>query len=62
MWIPEGGYFLLADISKVKLTEKDLQINEHEKYTRDYAWSVKTCLEKGVVTIPCSVFYDESTR
>jgi len=59
MWIPKGGYFIMADISAVQVKEQYLvDENTQERRTRDMAFCVQTARELGVVAIPCSSFYD----
>ena len=57
LWIPKGGYFIMADISKCEIQEKYLKDEEGNERTRDYAFSVQLAYEDGVVAIPCSPFY-----
>lgn len=39
LWIPKGGYFILADISRVNVMEKYM-IDEHgHPRTKDYAFA-----------------------
>lgn len=41
LWVPKGGYFILADISRVKVQEKYL-LDEHGRTrTKDYAMAVQ---------------------
>ncbi|KAL4506698.1 hypothetical protein ABPG72_000269 [Tetrahymena utriculariae] len=58
IWVPEGGFFVICDISQVEVDPKYF-VDEKtgEKYTKDYAFSIWLCKEKGVTAIPCSVFY-----
>ncbi|XP_074546601.1 kynurenine--oxoglutarate transaminase 1-like [Halichoeres trimaculatus] len=52
--MPEGGYFMIADISSVKVDFKD-ESSEDEAYDfRFVKWLTK---EKGLATIPVSAFY-----
>lgn len=59
MWIPKGGYFIMTDISNIKVEDKYL-IDEktNEKRNKDMAFCIKMVKEQGVVAIPCSSFYD----
>ena len=58
---PEGGYFIIADISKHKPeTKYFLPEDENEKdlvYKKDYKFLLNLCHEYKVVGIPCSPFY-----
>ena len=59
MWIPKGGYFIMADICSVPVKEIYLVDEKtQEKRTRDMAFCVQMAKELGVVAIPCSSFYD----
>lgn len=59
MWIPKGGYFIMADISSVQVKESYLVDEKtQEKRTKDMAFCVQMAKELGVVAIPCSSFYD----
>ncbi|XP_040013177.1 kynurenine--oxoglutarate transaminase 1 [Xiphias gladius] len=52
--MPEGGYFMIADISSAKVDLND-QGTEDELYdSRFVKWLIK---EKGLATIPVSAFY-----
>ncbi|EGR29652.1 kynurenine-oxoglutarate transaminase, putative [Ichthyophthirius multifiliis] len=60
VWIPQGGFFVIADISNVQLDEKYYFDNDKNiKYTKDYAFCMWLLKEKGITTIPCSAFYDQ---
>ena len=39
LWIPKGGYFVLADISKVEVLEKYLADENGHKRTKDWAFA-----------------------
>uniref|UniRef100_UPI0037E89D03 kynurenine--oxoglutarate transaminase 1-like n=1 Tax=Semicossyphus pulcher TaxID=241346 RepID=UPI0037E89D03 len=57
--MPEGGYFMIADISSVKVDLKD-QSTEDEPYDFTFVkWLTK---EKGLATIPVSAFYSPEHR
>ncbi len=38
LWIPKGGYFILADISRIKVSEKYMKDEDGNPRTRDYAF------------------------
>lgn len=57
LWIPKGGYFVIADISRVKVDEKYFTDDDGNPRTKDYAFSIKLAYEEGVVAVPCSPFY-----
>ncbi len=59
LWIPKGGYFVLADISRIEVNPKYLKDTEGNPRTKDYAFAYELAYEKGVVAIPCSPFYDK---
>uniref|UniRef100_A0A3B4XTZ0 Kynurenine aminotransferase 1 n=1 Tax=Seriola lalandi dorsalis TaxID=1841481 RepID=A0A3B4XTZ0_SERLL len=52
--MPEGGYFLIADISSVKLDLNDPSTKDEPYDFRFVKWLIK---EKGLATIPVSAFY-----
>ncbi|XP_029392438.1 kynurenine--oxoglutarate transaminase 1 isoform X4 [Mus pahari] len=53
--IPQGSYFLIADISDFKSSMPDLPGDVDEPYDRRFAkWMIKN---KGLVAIPVSIFY-----
>ncbi|XP_038192803.1 kynurenine--oxoglutarate transaminase 1 isoform X2 [Arvicola amphibius] len=55
--IPQGSYFLIADISDFKSKMPDLPGAEDEPYDRRFAkWMIKN---KGLVTIPVSIFFSQ---
>ena len=59
LWIPKGGFFIMADISKVKVDPKYLiDENTKEEHTKDMAFCIQLAREDGVVAIPCSSFFD----
>nr|XP_033503248.1 kynurenine--oxoglutarate transaminase 1-like isoform X1 [Epinephelus lanceolatus] len=58
--MPEGGYFLIADISSVKVDFNDSMSAGDEPYDfRFVKWLTK---EKGLATIPVSAFYSPEHR
>lgn len=57
LWIPKGGYFIIADISKIQVDEKYLKDEQGNARTNDYAFCIQLAYENGVVAIPCSPFY-----
>ena len=59
IWIPKGGYFIIADISRINVDEKYMVDENGNKRTKDYAFCVKLAHEEKVVAIPCSPFYDQ---
>jgi aspartate/methionine/tyrosine aminotransferase len=59
LWIPKGGYFVLADISKVPVMEKYMVDEQGNKRTKDYAFAYQLVHENKVVCIPISPFYDQ---
>uniref|UniRef100_A0AAQ5WXU2 Aminotransferase class I/classII large domain-containing protein n=1 Tax=Amphiprion ocellaris TaxID=80972 RepID=A0AAQ5WXU2_AMPOC len=57
--MPEGGYFMITDISSVKVNLND-QSNTDEPFDfRFVKWLIK---EKGLATIPVSAFYSPEHR
>lgn len=60
IWLPEGGYFVIADIS-IKTNEAKYKLEGDEKvdisYTKDYNYVLNLANEKKVVMIPCTPFY-----
>lgn len=59
LWIPKGGYFILADISRIKVAEKYMKDEDGNPRTRDYAFCYQLAHEEGVVGIPCTPFYSK---
>uniref|UniRef100_A0A8C6GFM6 Kynurenine aminotransferase 1 n=1 Tax=Mus spicilegus TaxID=10103 RepID=A0A8C6GFM6_MUSSI len=56
--IPQGSYFLIADISDFKSSMPDLPGAMDEPYDRRFAkWMIKN---KGLSAIPVSIFYSQS--
>ena len=39
LWIPKGGYFVLADISRTKIDDKYMVDENGEKRTRDVGFA-----------------------
>ncbi len=60
IWIPKGGYFVLADISRVEVKEKYMVDDDGNKRTKDYAFAYHFAHENKVVCIPVSPFYDSN--
>ncbi len=56
---PEGGYFVLANLSKVQLPEKYEWPDHVRCRPRDFKLSWFLIMELGVATIPPSEFYTE---
>lgn len=55
--VPEGGYFLLADISKIA---KNFNTDENEcKDSKFVKYLIK---EKGLATIPTTAFYSQEHK
>ncbi|XP_068562761.1 kynurenine--oxoglutarate transaminase 1 isoform X2 [Cebidichthys violaceus] len=52
--VPEGGYFMIADISSVKVDLNDQSTEDEPTDFRFAKWLTK---EKGLATIPVSAFY-----
>lgn len=63
-WLPEGGYFIMADISGEKPTAKYFLENDDPdtEYSKDYNYCLNLANEKKVVVIPGSVFYTKENR
>lgn len=57
--IPEGGYFMVADISSVKVDLNDPSTKDESYDFRFVKWLIK---EKGLATIPVSAFYSPEHR
>lgn len=62
LWVPEGGYFIIADISNIEVPEKHYTDENNNKLTKDWAFSVWMTKEVGVTVIPCSEFYSEEFK
>ncbi|KAG7238590.1 hypothetical protein INR49_030664 [Caranx melampygus] len=52
--MPEGGYFMVADISSIKVDLNDPSTKDEPYDFRFVKWLIK---EKGLATIPVSAFY-----
>lgn len=52
--MPQGGYFMVADVSPLKLEFKDQDANDEEYDFKFVKWLIR---EKGLATIPVSAFY-----
>lgn len=52
--MPEGGYFMIVDISSLNPDLKDLDIKDESYDFKFVKWLIK---EKGLATIPVSAFY-----
>ncbi|CAJ1070188.1 kynurenine--oxoglutarate transaminase 3-like [Xyrichtys novacula] len=52
--VPEGGYFIIADISSIKVDSRDLSTEDEPYDFKFVKWLIK---EKGLATIPVSAFY-----
>lgn len=57
LWIPKGGYFIITDISRVKVDEKYMKDAEGNARTKDIAFVMQLAYEVGVIAIPCSPFF-----
>ncbi|XP_053709698.1 kynurenine--oxoglutarate transaminase 1 isoform X2 [Synchiropus splendidus] len=57
--MPEGGYFMVVDVSSVNVDLKDGNCNEEPFDYRFVKWLTK---EKGLATIPVSAFYSPEHR
>ncbi|KAL4510636.1 hypothetical protein ABPG72_004790 [Tetrahymena utriculariae] len=60
IYIPEGGCSVLADISNIEVPQAYYTNPESNRpYTKDWAFCLWLCKEKGVVALPCSAFYSK---
>ncbi|TNN28033.1 Kynurenine--oxoglutarate transaminase 1 [Liparis tanakae] len=57
--MPEGGYFMIADISSVTVDFNDQSSEDEPNDFRFVKWLTK---EKGLATIPVSAFYSPEHR
>ena len=62
-WIPEGGYFVVGDISESD-NKQEYVMDEDvgKKYSKDYSYIVNLNHKKKVGTIPLSVFYTQENK
>ena len=60
LWIPKGGYFIIADITRCNISEKYLKDEQGQPRSKDYAFCIQLAQENGVVGIPCSPFYSQA--
>ncbi|KAF7688717.1 kynurenine--oxoglutarate transaminase 1 isoform X1 [Silurus meridionalis] len=58
-FMPEGGYFLITDISSLKVDLKDSSSKDETYDYRFVKWLIK---EKHLGTIPVSAFYSQESR
>lgn len=64
-YIPEGGYFVIADISSKKNEPKfkfEGEENEPNTYNKDFNYLINLAHCKKVVGIPCSAFYTDEHK
>uniref|UniRef100_A0A8C7NHA0 Kynurenine aminotransferase 1 n=1 Tax=Oncorhynchus mykiss TaxID=8022 RepID=A0A8C7NHA0_ONCMY len=57
--LPEGGYFMISDISSLKVDLNDPSTQDEPHDYRFVKWLIK---EKGLATIPVSAFYSPEHR
>ena len=57
LWIPEGGHFIVVDISRIEVMPKYLYDENGIKRSKDYAFAYQLAHENRVAIIPCSPFY-----
>ncbi|XP_056601477.1 kynurenine--oxoglutarate transaminase 1 isoform X2 [Triplophysa dalaica] len=57
--IPQGGYFMIADISNLEVDLTDPSTKDEPYDSRFVKWLIK---EKGLATIPVSAFYSPEHR
>ncbi|KRW98636.1 Pyridoxal phosphate-dependent transferase [Pseudocohnilembus persalinus] len=64
IWIPQGGYFILCDISKIQVPEKYYTNPLFSDYdiSKDLAFSFYQANETKVLPIPCSIFYQKEHK
>lgn len=58
--MPEGSFFIVADISKVNVPAK--YVEQYKKEGLDWAFAGWVIEEIGVATIPCSAFYCDENK
>jgi kynurenine--oxoglutarate transaminase/cysteine-S-conjugate beta-lyase/glutamine--phenylpyruvate transaminase len=64
-YFPDGGYFIIADISKkqnLPLYKFEGEENQENNYGKDFNYLLNLAHERKVVGIPCSNFYTEPNR
>jgi kynurenine--oxoglutarate transaminase/cysteine-S-conjugate beta-lyase/glutamine--phenylpyruvate transaminase/kynurenine aminotransferase len=44
LWVPKGGYFVVADISRIPVKEKYLTDSQGKARSRDYAFAYQLAL------------------
>lgn len=60
VWLPEGGYFVVGDISNNNVESKyklEGDENVEASYRKDFNYVLNTAKEKKVALIPCTPFY-----
>lgn len=65
-YLPEGGFFLIADISRHKPETKHFLVDDDKDkdlvYTKDYKFLLNLSHDYKVVGIPCSPFYTKEHK
>jgi len=70
-FIPDGGYFVLADISKEKMENNNYGFDEDNitgdknhkfEYTKDFQFLLNMAIDKKVVGIPLTPFYTNENK
>jgi kynurenine--oxoglutarate transaminase/cysteine-S-conjugate beta-lyase/glutamine--phenylpyruvate transaminase len=65
-FIPEGGYFLVAELKTVDVLESKYKLegdeSNQEGYLKDFNYLIDLAHHKGVVCIPCSAFYTKPNK
>ena len=54
IFLPNGGYFVIVDISRQKVKE---EFFENGKFLRDFAYVIQLQKEKKLASIPVTPFY-----
>lgn len=60
LWIPRGGYFVLADISRLPVNPKYAKDNEGNVRPKDTSFCMELAYEEGIIAVPCSPFYEKA--
>jgi aspartate/methionine/tyrosine aminotransferase len=63
VWIPQAGYFIITDASRLPILEKYQTSDDHQGILpKDYSLAYQFAHEKNVILIPCSDFYDKTNK
>ena len=62
VWIPQSTYFLMFDVSRVKIKEEFKKDKEGKERSQDIAFAYQLASEAGVVMMPGSCYFGDFTK